>query len=395
MKKLSVILVAMLVALTFSSCKRGGMPTKVYVVYAHRANSSAKPDMDLLDKYLDSIAHNTGKLSVVSVESEPRFVDALAIDDASYASSSQGENIMSQVYTQVALTLDSTKAITPEADVLKSLHLVASAASGSTNNKLIVADSMITTTGILNLSAEISSSNDVSAIVEQLVKVKAIPDLSPFDEICVSGLGEVTMPQEELSYSQKDWLKNLWIAIFDVASPGVDVKFVNQPLIDNNEESKDLLPKVTPVTVIEDIIVFSDIVLDETLVKFKPDSAMFLDEASARATISSYVNDINKSNGVYIAGSTAKLNGQEGNSKRDYELSFERANAVTSILVEEGANPSKIKPIGLGYNHCFRVADNESSNRCVLIFDQSGDSAKVLEDYISNGGEFVSDIYHG
>ena len=127
--------------------------------------------------------------------------------------------------------------------------------------------------------------------------------------------------------------------------------------------------------------------LDETQVKFKPNSDEFVDESAARSAIKPIADQILKypDHKILLAGTTATF----GNQSAAEKLSSERADAVKNMLVDEFKVPSsQLETAGLGYEKdpFERAADMDVSgnfieseakkNRRVVVLDADSDMAK-------------------
>ena len=129
--------------------------------------------------------------------------------------------------------------------------------------------------------------------------------------------------------------------------------------------------------------------LDETQVKFKPNSDEFVDESAARSAIKPVADQILKypDHKILLAGTTATF----GNQTAAEKLSSQRADAVKNMLVNEFKVPSgQLETAGLGYEKdpFERAADMDVSgnfieseakkNRRVVVLDADSDTAKKI-----------------
>ena len=87
-----------------------------------------------------------------------------------------------------------------------------------------------------------------------------------------------------------------------------------------------------------------------------------------------------------MAGSTATTSSSE---EQHIEFSLQRANKVKDLLINLGADGSKLIAIGIGKSYeRYRVSDtgqyaietNHSKNRCVFISSASSDKGKYFLD---------------
>lgn len=191
--------------------------------------------------------------------------------------------------------------------------------------------------------------------------------------------------QQEIPNSDKERLKSFYQTIIN--SAGGTVKFAEQTS-SNEDVDKSSWPAVTAVDIRNST--YSGEVLDVTLeesVLFKSNSTEWIDEQAAEDTLSSLVDAINDSDDkVVVAGSTATTSSSE---ERHIEFSLQRANKVKDLLINLGADGSKLIAIGIGKSYeRYRVPDsgqyaietNHSKNRCVFITYASSDKGKYFLD---------------
>ena len=191
--------------------------------------------------------------------------------------------------------------------------------------------------------------------------------------------------QQEIPNSDKERLKSFYQTIIN--SAGGTVKFAEQTS-SNEDVDKSSWPAVTAVDIRNST--YSGEVLDVTLeesVLFKSDSTEWIDEQAAEDTLSSLVDAINDSDDkVVVAGSTATTSSSE---EQHIEFSLRRANKVKNLLIDLGADSSKLIAIGIGKSYeRYRVPDtgeyaseeNHAKNRCVFIVSASSDKGKYFLD---------------
>ena len=145
-----------------------------------------------------------------------------------------------------------------------------------------------------------------------------------------------------------------------------------------------------PVATIEDGLVFkTPFELTETQVMFKSDSAVFVNEAAAKAALAPVAEIIlgHPDHKILLAGTTATVGQQEACVK----LSNSRAQAVKDLLVKSfGVPESQLLTIGLGYEADPFVRGNDrdangnfvetegAKNRRVIVMDADDPIAQEL-----------------
>ena len=266
----------------------------------------------------------------------------------------------------------------PEADTLEAIRMEAATlkeTGDNTDKYLVVIDSGLSTTGYLNFKNGLFEA-DTNDIIAELDRKQAIPD---FTGINITWLycGEVAAPQEKLSEVQKNKVKEIYGAIFDAGNAASYVFSEDIPTATPYTE----LPEVSIIDAEErqiEVTPVKTIVLDASHVSFIGDEANFIDPVKAKEEIQK-VSDMlkaNPENNVYVAGSTA---GMDGDSKWCKELSEARAKAVVEVMKEFGVSGDRLIPVGLGSNAPWHVPDVDESgnwiedkaqqNRCVYIVD--------------------------
>ena len=290
----------------------------------------------------------------------------------------------------VLRTLQAVSADAPEVDTLGAIMLGRDllVKKDASQKVLVIVDSMLSTTPLLDFSSSNLIEQDPEEIVAQLEQRHAIPDLSGI-KVRVMGLGQVCGDQLPLTADYAYRLREIWTAILQT-SCCLSLEIDPTPL--GGTAPKDL-PYVSTVPVVADALSFSEaaampdvIRFDETAIKFSGDSAEFSEPDRARETllpIADVLQDAPETK-IVLAGMTASV-GDDG-----VALSLARAEAVKSVLAEAGANPTYITCIGLGRrNNCLRVNDLDDNgclveeyaklNRAVFLFLKNSPTAEALE----------------
>lgn len=424
MKKTIISLVLLLaLCFTFSGC---GIFTSepiepvatVLIVGAH----SNFPYQGSLSSLTDSIyesCYTYGTVTIVVADGEPYVAaDYNVKKPKANVDKSKRKMLAEEKTATIVKKIFSCTAKIPELDTLSALALAADKlnASDCSVKKIILADSGLSTTGLLNFaSSQQLIEENPESIVEQLVDRKSLPNLSGVN-VEVIGLGQTSGDQTSLTPSLKAQLTEIWQAI--LSSSGATVTINTTPL-KAATESEQSLPAVSTITVIKDSLTFTvpsyieetsveetmpteetpvtpaettvtpvidEVVrFDETSIKFKSNTAELADKDKAAAALKP-IGKILKDKPdltVYLAGMTASTGGD------GKHLSLERAEAVKSLLLDMGANEEQISCVGLGRAENFlRVKDLDNDgnlveskaklNRAVFLFGADSDTAKKL-----------------
>lgn len=396
MKKfIAMFLTVVVISLCFVGCgandsEDSGItgPTNIAVGIQNTRNCAAIDIDSALEAELeDALLENGTSVDLYEIDGDPYRVNQDTID-ADYESGlsktnrqTQCENLLNKIKKII-----NTAAIpvTPEVDILRGLTTLTNAVNSMSYNnsnakQIFLVSNMLSTSGVINF-AESSIYVDLEDYANFVSK--EMPDMAG---VSVTFFIADTDDQQEIPNSDKERLKSFYQAIINGA--GGSVKFAEQTS-SNGEVDKSSWPAVTTVDIRNST--YSGEVLDVTLeesVLFKSDSTEWIDEQAAEDTLSSLVDAINDSDDeVVVAGSTATTSSSE---ERHIEFSLQRANKVKDMLIDLGADSSKLIAIGIGKSYeRYRVPDsgqyanetNHSKNRCVFITSASSDKGKYFLD---------------
>lgn len=425
MKKTIISLVLLLaLCFTFAGCGDLFHPTEptepvatVLVLGAH----SNYPYFGSFSYLTDSIyesCYSYGSVTIIVADGEPYVAaDFNVKKPKANVDKSKRKMLAEENAATIIKKLYSFAAKTPEVDTLSALTIAGDKlnASDCSVKKVILDDSGLSTTGLLNFRQSQLIDEDPESIVKQLEDRKAIPNLGGVD-VEVIGLGQTSGEQTALTPELKAQLTEIWKAI--LSSSGASVTINTTPL-KATTESEQSLPAVSTITVIKDSLTFTvpsyieetsveetmpteetpvtpaettvtpvidEVVrFDETSIKFKSNTAELADKDKAAAALKP-IGKILKDKPdltVYLAGMTASTGGD------GKHLSLERAEAVKSLLLDMGANEEQISCVGLGRAENFlRVKDLDNDgnlieqkaklNRAVFLFGSDSDTAKKL-----------------
>lgn len=385
MKKFRSILLTLIIlyvmSLLMTGCQEVPSNGVCLVLGNHRYFPKVNLQAEAVYNKIYSAAYSYGDCSIVVSDGQP-FVSS------SFNISKPDANIDNAKRKQIAkqntekIILSATRAVakTPEIDTLKAISQGGKMLNGSSadSKELLVFDSGLSTTGLLNFASENLIEVEPSLIVDRLNELKAIPDLKGV-HIIWTGCGEVSGEQHQLTESYKYKLKNIWEAI--LLSSGATVEFIDVPLSYNEAENE--LPHCSTITVVQDSLELSGdiakpIKFGEDTIKFLGDQAVYVNAADAKKAlepIATFLKE-NATKRILIVGTTASA----GKDSSCLSLSFNRANACKKTLVEMGVKENQIETLGLGRKECFlRVNDLDSNgrlmealasqNRAVFIFD--------------------------
>ncbi len=349
---------------------------------------------------LYNCCYTYGSVSFITCDGNPKVVYQTDIPkpEKSGLSKNKKKTIASNYTSQLLKELSDIRSEVSEVDTLKSINYASKTLSTNSENAdklLVIMDNGLSTVGYLDFTKGLLDA-DKDAIVEALNKAEAIPDLTDVNVLWMY-LGQTAAPQQELSESQKHKLEEIWRAIL-VAGNVKSVEFVSDIASDEPDNN---LPSVSIVDVqnrsievetsnekpVEIVIEppIETIVLDNTSVRFIGDKAEFVNREEAINILKKYAELLleHPENKVYVVGTTAT-----GSTKFCNELSVNRANAVSQVLISYGVPETQLIPVGMGCCDPWHVDDVDENgkliekyackNRKVLIVDVNGEDAAKL-----------------
>ncbi len=397
MKKfIALLLSALTLSLCFVGCgandsEDSGItgPSNIVVGIQNTRNCASIDIGSALEAELeDALLENGTSVELYEIDGDPYRVYQETIQ-ADYESGlsktnrqTQCENLLNKIKKIVKTA---AVPVTSEVDILGGLTTLTNAVNSiSYNNsnakQIFLISNMLSTSGVINF-AESSIYVDLEDYANFVSK--EMPNMTGITVTFF--IADTDDDQQEVPNSDKERLKSFYQAIINGA--GGMVKFAEQTS-SNGEVDKSSWPAVTAVDIRNST--YSGEVLDVTLeesVLFKSDSTEWIDEQAVEDTLSSLVNAINNSDDkVVVAGSTATTSSSE---ERHIEFSLQRANKVKNLLINLGADSSKLIAIGIGKSYeRYRVPDtgeyasdeNHAKNRCVFIVSASSDKGKYFLD---------------
>ncbi len=256
---------------------------------------------------------------------------------------------------QLSNLIDSTRADTPEVDLLAALALAARSVTDAVGPRtIIVLDSGLQTTGALRFQDSGGALLDANPaeVVDLLRRTQQLPDLTGL-RVVFTGLGDTAPPQQPLPAPARAVLVDLWTAIVEAAGGSAQVQEAPLP----NTRTLEGLPPVSVVPVAVRSIgpVPSVTVLRDGTVGFLPDQAVFRDPGQAREVLADYAREIQHGTTAVLTGTTASAGTKAGR----LQLSRDRAHAVRDLLISLGAPADRIEARGVGSDFPGYVPDRD------------------------------------
>lgn len=397
MKKfIALLLSALTISLCFAGCGANDFedsgiigPSNIAVGIQNTRNcASIAIDSALEAELEDALLENGSQVQIYEIDGDPYRInqDEIKSDYKSGLSKTNRQTQCGNIINRIKKIISSNAVpVTAEVDILGGLTTLTNAVnsmgySNSNAKQIFLVSNMISTSGVINF-AESSIYVDLENYANFVSK--EMPDMTGISVTFF--IADTDDEQQEIPNSDKERLKSFYQTIIN--SAGGTVKFAEQTS-SSEDVDKSSWPKVSTVDIRNST--YSGEVLDVTLeesVLFKSDSTEWIDEQAAEDTLSSLVDAINDSDDkVVVAGSTATTSSSE---ERHIEFSLQRANKVKDMLIDLGADSSKLIAIGIGKSYeRYRVPDsgqyanetNHSKNRCVFITSASSDKGKYFLD---------------
>lgn len=348
--------------------------THVAVVLGTHANAPVV-NLALIEDEVYKACYSGGAVTLIVADGEPwsTYID-IPVPWKGLSSTRLANNANEQT-SQVLDAASKLLAKAPETDTLAAVQLAGRTLSSAESQsgkevecQLIVLDSMLPTTGTMNLTGSLLDTMDMDSVMTQLEDSMEMADFSGTDVILYT-LGDVAEPQPELSPKERSILKELWQGYFEGC--GADSVSIRDNLPSSTSYDVDKLPPVTPVAVVheglelgekelsmgkEDIYSF-----DETMIAFQPGSAEMCDPSKVQELLTPVAEYLKShtDTSLLVVGTTAMWGGA------DYcePLSQKRAAAVCQELVTMGADEAQLSPLGVGYDNPFYINDQGADGK--------------------------------
>ncbi|MGN1126013.1 MAG: OmpA family protein, partial [Ruminococcus sp.] len=321
-------------------------------------------------------AYSWGSVSAVCVDGNPSVQCNFDIQNPDKnINESKKKQLAENNTTAILSSFSDVAAVVPEIDTLQAITVSAdslNSISEDCQKSMIIADSGLSTTGLLSFPEQNLIDMPADSIVEQLESKHALPNLSDIN-ITWLGLGQVCGEQDNLSTTYKYKLQKLWKKILE-AGGACSVTFDSSPLA--NEENDIQLPECSVIPIVADSLDLSEVItddeipevikFDDTSIQFKADKAEFINEENITESLKPIAEFLvsHKDSTFYVVGMTATV----GDSYSSKELSEQRAEACRNILLKSGVDESQLICVGLGHT------------QNVLRVDDLDDNGELIED---------------
>lgn len=233
-------------------------------------------------------------------------------------------------------------------DLLQGLILAAQVASSAETriHDVVVVDSGVTDSG-LDLTVPGGTLVDPTEVAQHLLATHAL-DSDQFAHLTIEfdGLAETRAPQDDLSLRQKDAISALWPGI--VRAAGGSASAVSFPR-SGKAVSTGYTVRTAAVLVPDPFVPRAGEVLTfdgATDLAFVADQARFVDEDGARSLLTPIATWLaaDRTRSADVIGRTSSAD-----PTRNLALSTARAELCARLLIDAGAAPNQVHPVGAGY----------------------------------------------
>ena len=221
---LSVLLALILAvsSLTLCSCSRQEVPKIDLVLILGIRGNSIPFSLGVLDDIVHEAAYSYGSVTVIPVDADPSVAASIEYEAPGVNIDETRHIYEAQVNAKkTKAALNQVMADSEEADLLTAINLGANRLRLSTADvkKLLIVDSGLSTSGLLDFSASQLIYDSPDHIIEQLKEKRSLPDLRGVD-VTVLGLGQTALPQAPLTTEYEEMLHDIWSGILSAAEPG-------------------------------------------------------------------------------------------------------------------------------------------------------------------------------
>lgn len=321
-------------------------PGALVIIAAAHANASPGLPAEsgcLIAATIDSKA----PVSLVVEDGQPYVAETLArkffgIDPKSDTYRNDHDKARNSLIRAVA----GAEALTDGDDPLAAFALASDQLAGTTNPVIVVLTPGLSDQAPLNFTDPAMASADPAEVVKYLKSHQALPDLKGV-KVIWSGNSEAHGAQRPLATGQKKTYRGIWAAVLKAA--GATTTFVPAGAQETPKSNEHTIKPVAPVEY-KDFVPASkpdpEVFGNESAVGFEPRTTTLRDPAAAGVVAKELADWLaeGKTRTLTITGTTASA----GTQKERVKLSLDRANTFKNLIVEHGANPSRIRTVGAG-----------------------------------------------
>ena len=316
---------------------------------------------------LEAAGKTNGSVTVVVPSGTPQVMGTTAL-----GSSAQDaivcQNDQRTKLTQITSYIDGLKASAPEVDFLEAIDQAARDL-GKDPMGVVVIGSGLQTTDPLNFAGTGLLYADPAQVVADLTSRNLLPSDLKGVTVYWSGMGDTAGAQQPLTVPARSNLEAIWSKV--IAAAGGTLSLLPEPASGGAAAG---LPAVTPVTV-EAVATKTDwsrpVVIRNSELLFRKDTAEFADAAAAQKVLAELVPTIEQNGKVVTITGTASKD-QATDNTADTALSQRRAEAVKAAFVALGVPAALLQTAGVGFQWCgFRPETDASGHYSDALAEQN------------------------
>lgn len=387
----SIVMCVFMVTLLLSMAgcgrkKQDQEPVALAIVTLNGANMPSV-SMDDIDGYVREAASADGsQVSVVIADGDTHLAgDAIRFGERVSKNQPHWKKELEERCGEVYSAL-STEASSGQTDLIggidtacRQLH-----ASGLKRQVLVIIHSGITTTAPFAMQDYDLERIDVGSVVEELDAMNAVSDLSQVQAVEWFYLCDTAGDQQPLNSVQERTVREFWTQYFQQSGFEGEVEFHTNVPANGEVEGA---PEVAVVETDEQVVTPARlpdkeeaVSLDNTIVKFAPDSYELSDEEEAKRGLSEIAAGLCAApeKAVVLAGSTADAPGSTAESSCAFGI--KRAQVIKDLLVSMGVDQEQVQVIGIGNIKTSIRSDLEEENRTVWLTDAGSALAQEFRD---------------
>jgi|GEM_PF-2765197 len=367
-------------------------PVNAFVIAIQATQNSVDPDLYLNLKNITDMIFSwssAGSIcAVISVSGSPQIVDTILVPESDAVTQQQIKDDQEFWGSKIIALASEVTAAADEVDTLGALTKAGGwLRDQRADNKYIlyIGSGIATQNELFSFTNSSLISADHKSVSTGLNERNALPDLSDVT-VYFAGIGCTEQPQSPVGTSTKARIATLYESI--IVQAGGSFSQIYTELGGRCADSEYYVTLIDFAA--EESISFAEPVsFTQDEIRFRGDSAEYVDPAAAQGVLRPYAQQIiDHELRILLAGFVAG-NGTEGFS---YTLSLDRAQAVYDSFVSLGVNANQITVVGLGGGggERWHTPDTDRSNglieecaklnrRVVMALIDSDDAKELLE----------------
>lgn len=371
LKSISILLAIVIIVITLGGCSQPNHESNTKTTSSvtlllgkNKITGRLSLNSKALNSAVTDAAMNEGKIAAVSLEGKPVVLASKNVEsDPNNQTKGRMKQLANNAINELSASIQEFVPQSSELDIIESINLSIDSltASDAVGEKyLYILAPGLSTTGVLDMTSFNIFETNSKILVDRVAQyVRDMNDIN----IKWMNIADVNSDiQQNLDNTQINALKDFYTDL--IISKGGTVEFLSDEgdYIVENES----YPNVTPVIIPENKVSTEGInyKLDDTQVRFEPNTATLIDKDAAYRAISEISQSIiDSEQTVTLIGSTASW----GTEKSCLSLAEGRCNKVKQILIEQGVDENKIhiKPIGRDSNSPLRVTDLDNDGNFI------------------------------